>query len=262
VRKIWVSSLLVLLGSGCGGLGAGSPLAVAGDNLAEIRSGDITLRLVAATHAGAETGFAISGPFSMPEDDSLPEAELTIEQIGPQSGDPVLFISTGETAFVEIDGDAYELSPEQVNSLRGSSQPGDEGPFDGLDLDTWVTNPEVSEGDVVDGVETETIRGRLDVVAAANDLFSMARDFGGVVVSDIESEEAERLRNAVESATLEVVVGKNDGLLRRLDIDVDLSAAAPERLEPALSDLLGVGFELFLEIEDPNEDVDIEAPAN
>jgi hypothetical protein len=221
VRKSRAIGLLLLLASGCGG---GTPLAATGDKLAEIRSGVITLRLVGATRAGAETGFAISGPFSLPDDDSLPEAELQIEQFGPQSAEPVVFTSTGERAFVEIGGDVHELAPEQVASLRGSAEPGDEGPFDGLDIDSWVTDPKVSGGEVVDGVETETIRGPLDVVAAANDLFGMARDFGGAAIPEIESEEAERLRDAVETATLEVVVGKEDGFLRRLDIDVDLAA--------------------------------------
>ncbi len=112
----------------------------------------------------------------------------------------------------------------------------------------------------MDGVETETITGRLDVVAAANDLFNLARDFAGTTVPAIEGEEAERLRGAVESASLELIVGRDDELLRRLRIDVDLAATAPDRLEPALSELLGVRFQLLLAIEDPNEPVRVDPP--
>jgi hypothetical protein len=119
-------------------------------------------------------------------------------------------------------------------------------------------DPETSEGEPVDGVETETIAGRLDVVAAANDLFDLARDFAGTTVPAIEGEEAERLRGAVESASLELIVGRDDELLRRLRIDV--AATAPDRLEPALSELLGVRFQLLLAIEDPNEPVRVDPP--
>lgn len=170
------------------------------------------------------------------------------------------FISTGKAAYVEIGGTAYELPPENTESLRGDPQAAEEGPFDQLELDTWVTDPETSEGETVDGVETETIAGRLDVVAAANDLFGLARDLGGTTVPAVEGEEAERLRAAVESASLEVVIGRDDELLRRLRIDVDLTATAPDRLEPALAELLGVRFQLLLAIEDPNEPVRVEPP--
>jgi hypothetical protein len=220
----------------------------------------MTLRLSAMTRAGADTGFQISGPFSLPEDDSLPTADLTIEQLGVQAGQAVRFISTGDAAFVEVEGTAYELPGAQAESLRGDPQAAEEGPFDQLELDTWVSDPETSESGTVDGVKTETLAGRLDVVTAANDLFDMARFFGTTTVPEIEGEEAERLRSAVESASLEVVTGRDDGLLRRLHIDVDLAAGAPDRLEPALSELLGVRFQLLLEIADPNEPVEVEPP--
>lgn len=97
-------------------------------------------------------------------------------------------------------------------------------------------------------------------MAAANDLFGLARDLGGTTVPAVEGEEAERLRAAVESASLEVVIGRDDELLRRLRIDVDLTATAPDRLEPALAELLGVRFQLLLAIEDPNEPVRVEPP--
>jgi hypothetical protein len=257
---IWLACAGVLLVAGCGPRGADGPLAAAGENLADIRSGVMTLRLIATTSSGADTGFEVSGPFSLPEDDSLPTVDLTLEQLGVHGAEPVRFISTGKSAYVETGGTAYELPPQSTESLRGDPQAADEGPFDQLELDTWVTDQTSSEGATVDGVETETISGPLDVVAAANGLFGLARDLGGTTVPEIEGEEAERLRAAVESASLEVVVGRDDELLRRLRIDVDLTASAPERLEPALAELLGVRFQLLLAIEDPNEPVRVEPP--
>lgn len=260
MRRIGAVVLVLLLAPACGLLGADDPLATAGERLADIRSGVMTLRLVAATRSGPDTGFEVAGPFSLPEDDSLVEADLRLRELGPEGAPPIRFTSTGETAVVEVEGNSYELTPEQADSLRGKAGAGDQGPFDGLDLESWVIDSEVSEGESIDGVETERISGRLDVVAAAQDLFAMARDYGGVSVPAIEGEEAERLSDAVESSSLEVLTGKEDGLLRRLDIHVDLEAGAPERLAPALSELLGVSFELLLEIEDPNEPIEVSPP--
>jgi hypothetical protein len=259
-KGIWLVCTGLIFAAGCGARGSDGPLAAASEKLADIRSGVMTLRLAATTRSGADTGFEISGPFSLPEDDSLPTADLTLEQLGAPRAVPVRFISTGEAAFVEVGGTAYELPPEKTESLRGDPQAAEEGPFDRLELDTWVNDPETSEGGEVDGVETEMIAGPLDVVAAANDLLEMARDLGSTTVPSIEGEEADRLRGAVESASLEVIVGRDDDLLRRLRIDVDLVATAPDRLEPALSELLGVRFHLLLAIEDPNEPVRVEPP--
>jgi hypothetical protein len=261
VKRVLATCLLAVVTVACNPL-ADDPLGVTADKLGEIRSGTMVLRIVASTRGGDDTGFEIGGPFSLPEGESLPEAELAYERLGEEVSEALVFVSTGEAAFLEVDGQAYELPPEQVSTLVGSADPGDEGPFDGLDVSAWAIEPKASEGDVVDGVETEVVRADLDVVAAVNDLFDMARDFGAADLPSVKGDEAERLRRAVETATLELVTGKEDRFLRRLRVAIELGARAPEDLDPALRDLLGVRFKLVLSISDPNQEIDVPAPSN
>jgi hypothetical protein len=261
-RPVAGSVLLLWLSVACGPFAADDPLTETAAKLGDIRSGTMELRVMASSRSGEATGFALTGRFSLPEGDALPEAELALEQIGTEEPEPVVFIATGDAAFIEVEGQAYELPAEQTPSLRGAAEPGEQGPFSGLDIGAWVSESNVSDGGMLDGVETEIVRGDLDVVAAANDLFEAARVFGSVDVPTIEDREAERLGRAVESATLEVITGKEDRLLRKLRIAIDFGASAPASLDPALADLLGVEFRLLLAIRHPNGHVDVRPPSD
>jgi hypothetical protein len=249
VRRLVTVVVVLFLTGACGALGSDDPLVETTERLGEIRSGRLRFRLVAATHAGERTGFEVAGKFALPASRGLPEADVTYSRIGTEPAFPPLrFIATGEQAFVEIEGQAYELPPGQVDALRGAVDSGDQGPFDQLDIEAWVPERRVSEGGTVDGATTERIRGELDVVAAANDLLAMARSFAGAAVPRLEGKQAERLENAVDSASLEVVAGEDDHLLRRLRVAVDLGGRAPESLKESIEDLLGVSFDLELEL--------------
>lgn len=248
-----------LLATSCGLVGGDDPLGAAASNLGDVRSGVLGMRLVATTEGGQEAGFFLRGKFSLPEDASLPVADLSYGRLGTDAEPETTFISTGDVAYIEVAGQAYELPGETVSDLTGSDQPGDEGPFDDLEPDTWIGDSTVGPGPPIDGVETETVEGDLDVVTALNDMLDVARGFGGVDLPPIEGDEADRLEAAVRSAHLRATVDHND-LLRRLEIAVELGADAPEALAAPLEDLLGVSFKLQFSIDQPNEPVVVEAP--
>ena len=259
MRGTAAACVVALLVTACGPW-ADDPLAETAAKLGEVRSGRMILRAVARTDTGDAAGFSISGPFSLPEDASLIEGKLAYRQIGDEASGPLVFTSTGDEAFVEVEGQAYELPAEQVAYLQGIDAPGDEGPFDALDFSAWASDVNVSAGPEIGGVATEVVRGRLDVAAAAKDLLGLAHDYGATEFATLEGEEAERLRRAVQSATIEVTTGAEDRFLRRLRLSIDLGASAPESLSPALEGLLGVEFRLVLVIRDPNSDVRVAPP--
>lgn len=236
------------------------PLEKTAAKLADIRSGKMELRLVAATPEGLRTGFELKGPFAMPEGEELPKANLTYTRYAGTTEDTFGFISTGEAAFLRVGERSYRLPDERIESMRGSENAGRRGPFSGLDLDDWVTDAEVSA--TQNGSGTETISGDLDVVAAVNDMLGIARDYGGVDRPDIEGEDAERIRNAVKRAGLELVTGREDRILRSLAVTTDFGTDPPEAFRRALEGVSGVNFTLELRITEPNSDVSVEAPAN
>jgi hypothetical protein len=256
VRKASAAIACTLLLGGCGLLGG--PLSDTSRRLGDIRSGTMDLSMVGATEGGQRSGFRLTGPFSIPDDESLPEADFNYTRYTGRTSETFGFIATGAEAFIEVGNQAYKLPASRANTFRGSENPSD-GPLSELDLDSWAPDYEVKPGP---NRSTELITGDLDVVRALNDIFAIARNFGAEELKELEGDEAERVQRAVKSAKLEVLTGKEDRLLRSLSMDVNLGAKAPENFGKALEGLLGVRFRLNLSIRNPNRDVNVQAPRN
>ena len=111
-----------------------------------------------------------------------------------------------------------------------------------------MRDPKLDEGPDVGGDETDRIRSKLDVSRALADV-------GCPLASD-----AQDLERAVKAARVEVLTGKDDRLLRRLTVDLDLSLKVPENLRRRLGQLVGGRLRLIFEIRDPNAKVKVEAP--
>ena len=235
------------------------------DNLEELRSGLLELRVSAASAPGedgeAEAGFELVGSFQLPEEGALPVADLEYTDLGADEPVSQGFISTGEQAFIEVDGQAYELPPEQTQTLLGGSA-NDDAIFEGASVDEWLTEPELTEGESLEGAEVDRVSGELDVVTALNDLFGIAGRFGASTgYTPIEGDEAERLENAVQSSNIEIISGAEDRLLRRLLIEVELALDDEVELADALGPLAGTSFTIDMSIAEPNQPIEVDAPA-
>lgn len=235
-------------------------------NLEELRSGLLELRVSAESAPGeeeaAEAGFELIGSFQLPEEGALPVADLEYTDLGADEPVTQGFISTGEQAFIEVEGQAYELPAEQTQSLLGGGG-SDDSIFEGASVDEWLTDAELNEGESLEGTEVDRVSGELDVVAALNDLFGIAQRFGAPAdYSTIEGDEAERLENAVQSSHMEIVAGTEDRLLRRLLIEVELALGDDVALADALGPLAGTSFTIDMSISEPNQPIEVEAPAD
>jgi hypothetical protein len=255
-RLIAGCAAAALLLSGCAAFHSSDPLAETADRLGDIRSGVLELRLATSAGGGEETGFTLRGPFALPDDDSLPTARLRFRSL-EDPGSEMIFTSTGDAAFLDVSGQTYELPDEQTRSLVGAARAGDHGPFDEMDVAQWVTDERLTEAG-----ETTRVRGDLDVVAALNDIFGIARYFGGSDLQTIDDQGAVRVRRAVRSARLDLITGTDDHLLRELTIKIEMGAKAPAHLGSALEQFLGVSFEMHMTIQHPNEPVEVSAPTD
>ncbi|MEX0789555.1 MAG: hypothetical protein WD178_02125 [Actinomycetota bacterium] len=254
---VWLSALAMAgLSTAC----IRGPLERTAANLGDVRSGHMELRLVASTPQGQQVGFALTGPFSMPQGEQLPVADLTYTRFAGTSQDTYRFLSTGDAAFLGVGERFYRLPDEDVQSMMGSDDAGRRGPFSGLDLDDWVPDSEVVASS--EDSDVETVTGPLDVVAAVNDILGIAREYGGLDSPDIEGDEAEQLRSAVDKAELTLVTGKDDRILRSLLVTMDLGSEPPEAFRRALEGFTGVNFTLELKLTEPNSEVSVQAPAN
>ena len=257
-----VFALVALASAGCGGSepSANDVLAETAAKLGEIRSGDLSLRLVVSAEE-KDVGFELKGPFALAENGALPVAEVEYTQIAGSRSATATFLSTGEEAFVRVDGNTFELPAAEVERLRASGGGSGEG-LGELRIDDWIGDPKLETGGEVGGAETDRLTATLDPVAVANDLLALAAELGGGRATRLEGADAEQLRRAVESSRIEVNTGRDDRILRRLVLEADLRANVPEELKSALPALPSAHFEFRLEIANPNKRVEVEAPAN
>jgi hypothetical protein len=256
-----LAALLALALTGCGGSsGPNDVLQETSDNLEDIRSGDLTLRLL-VEGGGKRAGFELAGRFALAEEGELPVADLDYTQIAGSREETITLISTGEKAFVAIGKDVYELPERQTANLRsaGGQVSGDSG-LGSLDIGGWLIGPKLSEGGEVGGADTDRIQADLDIVRAANDILALVAGLDGSKATRLEGRNAEQLRAATKSATIDVYTGKDDRLLRRLIIDARLGADVPARLREQLGDLSKAQLTFELGIADPNADVEVKEP--
>lgn len=253
----------LLVSSGCGG-DADDALDKTAANLGEIRSGRISMTVeVTPSTSGSRVGFGLTGPFSLSDrDGDLPEAALRYTQIaGTRRGD-VKFISSPEQAWVEIQGQAYELPAEEVAGLAAGGG-GRASPLAELDVGSWTRDAEIDDGEPVAGDETQRVRAEVDVVSALNDALAAAGMLTGGPAAGLQplsDTDADQLERAVRSSSLVVLTGKEDGLLRRLELELDIGLSAPRELAGGLGRLRGAKVALDLRIEDPNVPVEVREP--
>lgn len=261
--------LLLVLTPACGGAeSAQSVLSETERSLGDIRSGELLLALAAAPAGSADgqVGFELEGRFAVAEaQGDLPLADLTYTRITGEQRVSNRFISTGEMAFAQFDGKWEELDESQVASLRvGPEEDVGQG-LEGLRLDAWIDDPELRAGPQVGGDETDLlVAGLVDPVAVLNDLVGFASGFENdpdQLPKTLEGEGAERLRRVVSKSEAKVLTGRDDRLLRRADVVLEMRANADAALREALGPLAGVRLEMTVEVHKLNQPISIEPPA-
>lgn len=248
--------------AGCGASEAEKALDETASNLGEIRSGQMEMKVVVSPNtAGSDIGFELEGPFSLPDEGELPTTDLRYAQIAGESRGEVRFISNRDGAWVEVDGQAYELPADRVDALIGDGGDGG-GPLADLELASWARDAEVADGPSIPGEETQLVRSEIEPVEALNDLLGTLGDLGAgeaAAVGPLEGADADQLEKAVRSSTLEVLTGKEDRLLRRLTVDMDIGVEAQE-LAGGLGELSGAKVTLEITLADLNGAVEVAAP--
>jgi hypothetical protein len=258
---------LAAAAGGCGSSGSGAEdpgeaLSQTAAKLGDIRSGELKLEVIVdPREEGGEFGFELAGPFQLAEEEGrLPTAQVEYTQLADGERETTTVTLTGEKGYITVDGETYELDEDQLERLRAAAPAADgEGGSEGLEvlrIDDWLREPESSGGDEVGGDSTDRVEAELDVVAAVNDLMALV---GGAAGSEVSGDDARLLRESVRNPRLEVLTGSADRLLRRLRITAEFDPELPEELSE-LARAAGADVEFLLEIANPNEPVEVEAP--
>ncbi len=257
-RLLGLAAAILL--AGCGGSGgqARDDLRAAAQKLGQIRSGVLELKLLVAPLEGTKgrIGFELSGPFQF-RPHALPLAKLRYTQYAGANEATSTFLSTGTQAYALFGGHRVALpaaATSEIEHAAGGLVGGGGGtPFR---IDSWLKHPTVSDGGNVGGAPTDHITAQLDVVNAANGILGFVRSLGHATPT-ITGSSADQLRKAVKSSSIDVWIGRQDKLLRRLDLKARLGFDVPQELQRALGNVVGASVEFELAVSNPNSPIHI-----
>lgn len=264
--------LLSACGREQGPRSAAQVLADADRSLSKIDSATMDLHFAATALAegdggepGSEpVGFDMSGPFSFKSEGDLPVAELDYTELRGSESTKTKFTSTGSAAFITADGNTYAVPASELGSLRLGDDSDGAG-LETLELRDWVKAPKRSAGPRTDGVPTESVTGQLNVPAALGDLAALAKQLGipdGGAVATLGQQDNDHLTAMVETSNVEIISGRSDHFLRRLEARIDFRADVPDQARASLGAYAGARLEITLSLSAPNRPVKVTAPAN
>jgi hypothetical protein len=270
-RLAAIAAAVAVAAAGCGSGSStgGDPdaaLRATAAKLGSIRSGDLDFRFSIVPKGGdtEPVGWELKGPFALGGSGRPTQFRIDYTQRRGDREATVTVTSSGGKAYVAIGNEAYELPPAQARRLTqaGAALSGGKG-LGELDIGGWLRDPELSAGDDVGGDATDRIRADVDVAAAARDLLALARRAGADSLGGpLSTADAKRLSDAVDHASVDVLTGTDDRLLRRLELQLDLGLAVPEPLRATLGTIVGAAVDMELTVSHPNEQMTIAAPPN
>lgn len=271
--------LALALLAGCGGDDGGSLLSGDSDpqevldttfnSDTSVDSGvlDLTFDASAEGATGGEVTAELQGPFQSTGESTLPEldldASLNADAAGQQQGFEGSLTLTGDGAFVGYGGTDYQVDDptfatlqqayEQSAQLNQDQDTPDSGAiFDqlGVDPSAWLADVSNEGTEDLDGTEVVHVSGSADIGAIVADLQKIAAQTGQA--QEVDPTQLKLLESAVSSATIDVYSGTDDGILRKLDVVLEL--ASPQAGVDSATVSLSIG------LSDVNEDQEISAP--
>ena len=279
-----------LLVAGCGG-GDEDPEDVltatfSGDHQVNSGTLDMTISGSVEGSTGGSVDASVSGPFQA-EEGQFPQFDLTASVTGEGAGQSVDFdgglTSTGDKLYVTYQDTAYEVPDDvfkqieenyQTNATQNQDEGGSfqqrcqqaaqQGGFDPslCDVDplSLVTNLSNEGDEDVEGTETVHVSGDVNVAEIGN-LASeaiAASPSGQFLPQDQLDQLTQQVEDAVDEASFDVYSGKDDDILRRLDLSVAVTAPEAAALVTPVS---GADVDFSVSLGAVNEPQTIEAPS-
>ncbi|MBA3263140.1 MAG: hypothetical protein H0T69_11880 [Thermoleophilaceae bacterium] len=195
--------------------------------------------------APAAAKFNVSGAFQTGASKGIPEFDVNVRVSTGRQAVSGGLVSLGDKAYF-VRGDTGWRVPAVVwnplvASVAGGGAAGQTLPFD-LHPANWVRDVKSEGTDTIAGVEAEHVSARVDPKAVVNDLAQAARQNSAELPDQVTA------RLGVKRADLDVWVGSDDHILRRLSADLVLAGGGRLSFDVRLSDV--------------NEPQQIEAPTH
>jgi hypothetical protein len=196
------------------------------------------------------TAFHIEGAFVEPKSKNpfaIGENDFTYRQ--DENGKKVVVngVSASERGYLRAGGRWYELTTGQARRVFNDKETGRRSSTieDEFDILKWTTAPKVEGTARVDGVESRRIVGQLNTDALLEDL---------EITSDASPQVAQMFANAQKKGEIELLVGKEDGMLRKV-------STRGEVLAQGRGGAFGMTIRLDLGFREVNKPQQIKAPS-
>jgi len=272
--------------AGCGGSSGGGSedpqqvLNATFNNDTKVTSGHLNVSLSGSV-AGSQSGTfsaSLDGPFqSDPNDTSaFAQLDLTAKVEGSIAGQSPSFeggvTATQDAAFVTYQGQAYEVPSATFDQLKQSYSAQAQAATSsqsssnassilkdlGIDPATWLTNV-TNEGDAdIAGSPTTHIHGDADVGKILSDFAGAAQNIPGATAQGLNPSQLQQAQQFVNGATVDIYSGKDDHVLRKLEVSLDITPPA----SATTSGITDVKVDFSITLSDVNQSQTITAPSN
>lgn len=247
----------------------------------EVESGklDLSVKLDldgAGESLDAPIAIALSGPFENRGAGEVPRFDFSLNLDGGGQQFQAGAVSTGEAAYLRFSDQAYKVDDatykqfaDGYKKAAADDEKQESGPSLaslGVDPRRWLENPQEEGTEEVGGAETIHITAEVNVprlLEDVNRLIKSAGSLGGVAGRQVPDEltDAERARvaEALKTVKVDIWTGKDDKVMRRFLLALEIDVPESERKEAGLS---SGKVDLEYAVSDLNKPQTIEEPSN
>jgi hypothetical protein len=213
--------------SGCG---AKEAAVVKGAFEQDIKSANIEMTM-SVKSAQQTMNVSLAGPYQSNGKDKLPSADLALKVEGatPKTIEGRL-ISTGDNAFVEYEGETYEVGKDKIAQLEKQGAAGGTNQLSAADIrqlmgtmQDWFPESDTQDNADLDGEPVTRVMGKLDLSKALTDLKALASKPGMSGVEELKQlsgGDIKRIERMISDPKFTIDVGKSDGKLRRIQASI------------------------------------------
>jgi hypothetical protein len=200
---------------------------------------ELTLNLDGVKQLNGPVKLSVQGPYETGANATIPKADWDIAASAAGQNFSAGFISTGDNAWVNFQGQNYEVGKaavaqinQQIKQAAGSQQKKGLSQF-GVDPREWLTDAKDEGTETVAGVETDHVSAALDVGKLLDDLNRIVQKAGGTLggakPSQLTAAQKKEIQDVVDNPRFDVYVGKSDHVIRRLSADIQFKVPSDKQ---------------------------------
>ena len=257
-------------GESTGGLDANGAVAAAFSGSGALDSGKVAARLSfrQVGGGGRSVRLGVDGAFQSSSRDQMPLFALRLKVNTGGKSLSAGAVSLGNRAFLTSGATGYRVpsalwqelqnARKQIASYAGKGTSGQAPGVLGLNPRNWLTNVKDEGQAQLDGVTTKHVSASVDAGRLVRDLVPLARQGGAAVSLPKGLDKA--VSKAVKRGDVDIYVGQEDRILRRLRVALDLDFSAPS--SGAVGGAGRAKVNLDFRLRDVNKPQHITAPAH